>query len=76
MMEVCLEKMEANPEEIESAAKHQEEEFAVEDPYWDRHLDTGLHRQPKKWTQGNGGSWEKFGRRPQMNDPTCCSCMA
>jgi hypothetical protein len=73
-MEACLEKMEAtdleaNPEEIESKADHEEvpkEEAAMEtfgalkERYGDRHLAIGCRRKPKKWTQGSGGSRKKL----------------
>jgi hypothetical protein len=32
----------------------------LEDRYGDRHLAVGHHRQPKKQTQGDGGSWKKL----------------
>jgi hypothetical protein len=60
---------EANPEENEAMAKHKEvpkEEAALEiigalkDRYGDRHLAVGRRRQPKKRTQGDGGSRKKL----------------
>jgi hypothetical protein len=53
---------------MKSIAEHQEvpkEEAAVEtigaleDRYGDRHLAIGCLRQPKKWTQGDGGYQKK-----------------
>jgi hypothetical protein len=32
----------------------------LEDPYGDRHLAIGRCQQPKKQTQGIGGSWKKL----------------
>jgi hypothetical protein len=58
-----------NPEEMKSIVEHREvpkEEAAVdtvavlEDRYGDRYLAVGCHRQPNKWTQGDGGSRKKF----------------
>jgi hypothetical protein len=63
---------EANPEEKESLAEHQEvpnEEASVEtigaldDKYGDRHLAVGCLQQPKKLTQGNDESWQNLCRR-------------
>jgi N-acetylglutamate synthase-like GNAT family acetyltransferase len=65
MLNACLEKMEANPGELHSIAVHQKlckEEAAVEtieameDRYGDWHLAVGCHQEPKKGTQGDGGS--------------------
>jgi hypothetical protein len=56
--------LETNREKFEAVADHQEirnEEAAVEtiraleDRYGDWHLAVGRCRQPKKWTQGDGG---------------------
>jgi hypothetical protein len=63
--EAHLEKIEANPEEMKSVVKHQkvpEEETVVETigALEDRYLAVGRHRQPAKWTQGGGGSWQKL----------------
>jgi hypothetical protein len=33
---------------------------ALEDRYGDWHLAVGCRQQPKKWTQDNGGSWQKL----------------
>jgi hypothetical protein len=61
--------LEANPEEIKSESEHREvpkEEAAVEtievleDRYWGRHPAVGRLQQPKKRTQGDGGSWKKL----------------
>jgi hypothetical protein len=74
MVEVCLEKtelmdLEANPEIIESESEQQEvpkEEAtvetigALEDPYGNRHLAIGSHRQLKEQTQGDRGSRKKL----------------
>jgi hypothetical protein len=66
--EACLEKAEANPEEKEAIAEQQEvpnEEAAVEiigaleDRCRDRCVAVRRQEQPKKWTQGDGGSWWK-----------------
>jgi hypothetical protein len=73
-MKACLEKMEttdleANPEKIENESEHQEvpnEESAVEtiraleDRYGDWHLAIGCRHQPKKRTQGDGGTRKKL----------------
>jgi hypothetical protein len=68
MMEACL-GSKASHEGIEAVAKHQEvpkEEGivetigALEDQYGDQHLAVGRHQQPKKQTQGDGGSWKKL----------------
>jgi hypothetical protein len=64
----CLENMEANPEEKESIAEWQEipnKEAAVEiigtleDRYRDWCMAVRRQEQPKKCTQGDGGSWQK-----------------
>jgi hypothetical protein len=69
MLDACLEKMGANPGELQSVVVHQEvpqEEAtvettgALEDPYGDRHLAKGHCQQLKKWTQGDGGSRKKL----------------
>jgi hypothetical protein len=69
MFDACLEKMETNPKEKEAVEEQQEvpkNEAAVEtiealeDRYGDGHLAVGRRRQPKKWTQGDGGSRQKF----------------
>jgi hypothetical protein len=55
--------MEANREKSEAAAEHQEVpkvEAAVENRYGDRHLAIRHRRQPKKRTQGDGGSRKKL----------------
>jgi hypothetical protein len=73
-MEACLEKteamdLEANPEERESEAVHDEvpkEEAAVEtfgalkEQYRDQHLVVRSRGHPNKQTQGNGGSQKKL----------------
>jgi hypothetical protein len=61
--------LESNAEEKEAVAKYHEipnKEVAVEiiaaleDRYRDRHLATSCSRQPKKRTQGDGGSQQKL----------------
>jgi hypothetical protein len=68
-MTACQEAMGAYPEEMKSIAEHQEvpnEETivesirALEDRYGDRHPVVGCHRQPKKWTESDSGSWNKL----------------
>jgi hypothetical protein len=68
-MEAYLEKMEANLEEMKSVAVHTEvpkEEAALKtvralkERYGVWHLTVEHRRQPKKWTQGNGGSQKKL----------------
>jgi hypothetical protein len=68
-VEACLVKMEASPEEIEIKVEHEEvpkEEATVEtfgalkEQYKDWHLAGRCRDQPKKWIQGNGGSWRKL----------------
>jgi hypothetical protein len=68
MLDACLEKMEANPEEQKSVAVHEEipkeeaagETFgALKKRHEDRYLAVGRRRKPKKRTQGNGGSRKK-----------------
>jgi hypothetical protein len=78
MMLACLEErettdLEANPEEIKSESGHQEvpQETieTLEDGYWDRPLAVERLRQPKKRTQGDGGSRKKLvaiRRRPAV----------
>jgi hypothetical protein len=70
IMEACLAKMEAvdleeNPDGIKSESEQQEVPKveaavktirALKDQYGDQHLAMGCHRQPKKWTQGDGRS--------------------
>lgn len=34
--------------------------IALVDQYWDQYLAVGCCQQPKKWTQGNGGSQQKL----------------
>lgn len=60
--------MDANPEEMKSVTKHQlvpKEEATVEitgalqDQYGVWRLTVRHRKWPKKWTQGNGGSWQK-----------------
>jgi hypothetical protein len=67
-MEACLKKTEAT-EEIETESEHQEvpkEEAALDtigvmkERYRDRHLAVRRSGQPKKLTQGNGGSRKKL----------------
>jgi hypothetical protein len=87
--EVCLEKTQAyleskepTPVEMASTAEHLavskqeaavEKVRALEDRYGDRHLAVGHRRQPKKRTEGDGGSWQKFaaarGRLTRRNIP-------
>jgi hypothetical protein len=66
MMETCLEERETIPEETEDVAECQkvpnkEAEVdairALEDQYGCQHLAIRHRGRPKKWTQGNGGSW-------------------
>jgi hypothetical protein len=61
--------LEANPEEIESKAEHEDvpkEEAAVEtfgalkERYRDQPLAVRHHSELKKRTQGSGGSWKKL----------------
>jgi hypothetical protein len=67
--------MEANPEEMKSELVHEEvpkEEVmmtivtALNKWYRDRHLAVRCHGQPKKWTQGNGGSQKKLAAYQRM----------
>jgi hypothetical protein len=69
VLEACLEKMEANPEEMKSLAKHQlvpKEEAtmqtigALEDQYGDWHPTIRHRGRLKKWTQGDGESQQKL----------------
>jgi hypothetical protein len=69
MLDACLEKMKANPGELQSVAMHQkvpnEEAMvetigALEEQYGDRHLAVGRCQQPKKRTQGNSGFQKKL----------------
>jgi hypothetical protein len=73
MLEACLEKEEANLEEIEVVVERQKvlnEEAAMEtigalmDRYGDRHLAVGCRRNLKKRTQGDGGSRQKLAAAP------------
>jgi hypothetical protein len=59
------EKREANPEEMKCVAVHEEvpEEDvtvktirALKERYGDGHIAVGSRREPKKWSQGSGGS--------------------
>jgi hypothetical protein len=61
--------LEANHEKSDAVAEHQkvpkdeaagEIIGALEDRYRDRHLAIGRRRQPKKWTQVDGGSRKKL----------------
>jgi hypothetical protein len=72
--------VEANPKEIESESAHHivpMEEAAVktigalEDQYGDRYLAIRRRQQPKKWTQGDGGSWRKLAA--PFRWMTCCA---
>jgi hypothetical protein len=63
--EACLESKELAPEEMAKTAAHPEvpnEEAAVETigALKDRHLTVERRRQPKKWTQIDGGSRKKL----------------
>jgi hypothetical protein len=67
--EAYPEKMEANAEEIKYVMEHQEVSTqkavveiirALKERYRHRHLAVGHCQQPKKWTQGDGGSWKKL----------------
>jgi hypothetical protein len=69
MMEAHLESKEPASFEVESKAEHEEvpkEEASVntfralKKRHGDRHLAIGRCGQPKKWTQGDGGSWKKL----------------
>jgi hypothetical protein len=69
--------LEANQEQVEVVAedlevRNEEAEMetvgTLEDGYGDRHVTAGRRRQPKKRTQGNGGSWRV--------DPPCRPCTA
>jgi hypothetical protein len=60
---------EPTPVKTASVAAHTEESNkedvtdtvgALKDQYGDRHLAVGHRRQPKKRTQGDGGSWQKL----------------
>jgi hypothetical protein len=81
MWDACLDKMEANPGELQTVAVHQEvpkQEAAVEmivdlkDRPGDRHLAVRSRRQTKKRTHVDGGSRQKLAaaRGP------CHSCIA
>jgi hypothetical protein len=74
--------LEANRETSEAVAVHQkslmkvENVGALEDQYGDWNLTAGLCRQPKKRTQGNGGSWKMLavtrGRMTRHAIPAPC----
>jgi hypothetical protein len=49
--------MDSQPEKIEAAV---ETIRTLEDQYGNLHLSVGHHQQPKKWTQHDGGSWQKL----------------
>jgi hypothetical protein len=68
-MEACLDSKEPTSLEVVSEVEHEEvpkEEAAVKTVgalkkrHLDRHLAIGHRGQPKKQTQGNGGSWKKL----------------
>jgi hypothetical protein len=65
-MEACLEKMDTTDLEAITVRQEVPKEAAVEtiraleDQYGDRYLAVGHHRQPKKWTQGNGRTQQKL----------------
>jgi hypothetical protein len=79
-MEACLGEMKAsdleeNSEEIESKLEHEEvpkeeatvEKFgALKEQYRDWHLGVRRRSQPKKRTQGNGGSQKKLNAARRM----------
>jgi hypothetical protein len=64
MLDACLEKMEANPGELQPVAVHQEvpKEEVVEmiGALKDQYLAVGHHQQTKKRTHGDGGSQRKL----------------
>jgi hypothetical protein len=78
-LEACLEKaedtnFEANPEEIESEAEHEEvrTEEAVYGPAFSR-------KAPRSVGEADPGQWcvpEEVGSRPQKDDLPCHSCTA
>jgi hypothetical protein len=65
-VKACLEKTEANQTKVEikmeACLKEMKRETfgAPKKRYRDRHLAIGRHRQPKKQTQGDGGSQKKL----------------
>jgi hypothetical protein len=67
--EMDAKESEANLGKIEDMTKHHdvpneetmlETTGALEDQYGDRHLAVGCRQHPKKWIQGDGGSWQKL----------------
>lgn len=69
MTEACLERKEPTPAEVGNVVAHHDESNekteveiigALEDRYGERRLAVGRHRQPKKRTQGDGGSRKKL----------------
>jgi hypothetical protein len=63
--EACLEKLEANPGELQFVVVHQEvpKEEAVGEMITvvkDRHPVVGHHQQPKKRIKGSDWSWQKL----------------
>jgi hypothetical protein len=61
--EACVAKLVANrvkPDAVEVHPEVPDEEAEVENRYGDRHLAVGRRQQPKKRTQGDGGSRKKL----------------
>jgi hypothetical protein len=71
-LEANREKLKAIAEQREVPQKEAPVEMigALEDRYGDRHLAVGRRRQPKKWTQGDGGSQKMAAAHRRMTHHT------